>query len=99
MNSSSSISPGCVGVRFSGNRTLTVVGSDLGLLVLVVVCDLDLVGISGLPSKTHPILGIDSDTVLAASLATKLFEPIPRWYRQIMNVPYSVYLVEFSPGD
>jgi hypothetical protein len=66
-NSSSNISPGCVGGRLVGSRRATKRRDDLSRLKrpLVVVCDLNLIGISILPAKAHTILLVDANAVLA----------------------------------
>src|SRR6266571_3869732 len=59
-NSSRSISPGCVGGLFRGNRRATKPRDNtcgrVARRLLMVVRDLDVVGISSLPAKTHSIL-------------------------------------------
>jgi hypothetical protein len=68
-NSSSSISPGCVGGTCVGSGRATKEG-PLGRR-LVVVDDLDFVGISALPEKANPILFVNSNAILPGSLARR----------------------------
>ena len=71
-NSSSSISPGCVGGRLAGSRRATRSCDDLPRRgrPLVVVCDLNLVGILILPAKAHAILLVNANAVLANTIPT-----------------------------
>ena len=55
--------------------------------LLVVVRDLDFVGISRLPPKTKAILIVDSDAVLPATAAAQSFKIIPRRERQVRRDP------------
>ena len=47
---------------------------------LMVVGDLDVVGITCLPAKANAVLLVDADAVLAQPVAMQLFEMIPRGY-------------------
>ncbi len=76
---------------------VAVLGPNLASLV--VVRDLDVVGIASLPSETHPILGVDSNAVLAASSAPQPFKPIAGRDCQIPQIPDAVDLVEFPSGN
>jgi hypothetical protein len=64
----------------------------------VVIDDFDFVGISGPPSKADPILRVDSDTVLAASVRVHALEAISRGNRQFGKVSNPIYLAEFPAG-
>jgi hypothetical protein len=75
-NSSNSISPGGVGGRCVGSRMSAV--RSFSPLGLVIVCDLDFVGIARLPPKTHPVLGVDPNAVLVAPGTTESLQPIAR---------------------
>jgi len=89
-NSSRSISPGCVGGRFAGNRLE---------VRLVVIRDLDFVCITILPSKAHTILVVDSNTVLAKSVPAQPFKSIAWWNRQLSQVADTVELVKLATSD
>ena len=79
MNSSSNISPGCVGGRLRGGRPPGEFRVGLDFPRLVVICDFDFVGMSTLPSETDPVLGVDTYAILTVSLTTEAFKRIPRW--------------------
>src|SRR5208337_2989773 len=69
-NSSSNISPGCVGGRFLGSRPLAAVLPTFASLedcipALVVVADFDIVRIIVLPAETYPVLLIYPDAQLS----------------------------------
>jgi hypothetical protein len=55
------------------------------LLSLVVVHDLDLVGIPISPHKADPPLVVDSNTVLTTPVTTQRFQPIRRRYPQVIE--------------
>ena len=71
----------------------------LVLAALVVVRDLDVVGIASLPSETHPILGVDSNAVLVTSSAPQPFKPIAGRDCQIPRIPDAGDLVELPSGN
>lgn len=101
-NSSSNISPGRVGGRWRGSRRVTRArerpGESVVTGLLVIIRDLNLVDISSLPSKTDPILIIDSDTVLPAPVRAQPFEAISWWYGQLSEIFHAIHLVEFPSG-
>ena len=66
---------------------------------LVVIRDFDFVGIAGLPAKTHPILVVDANAVLPASIAGKAFEPVPRRDRELAQIAHPVELCELAAND
>ena len=72
---------------------------SFGPLGLVIICDLDFVGIARLPSKTHPVLGVDPNAVLVVRGTTESFQPIARGNGQVPQVPYAIDLVKFPSGD
>src|SRR5208282_1991534 len=53
--------------------------------LLVIVYDLNSVGISLFPLKTYPPLIVDPDAVLALSCACELLQLVPRRYSQILR--------------
>jgi hypothetical protein len=67
-NSSSNISPGCVGGRFLGKRRETP--------WLVIVCDFDFEGMAFLPLETDPELLVDPDAVLTCPIPAKALKAI-----------------------
>src|SRR5208283_1882088 len=82
-NSSSNISPGCVGGRFFGSRPLVAILPTFGCLedrtrALVVVCDFDIVCITVLPAETYPILLIYPNTQLSLSIPFQPLKSIAR---------------------
>ena len=65
---------------------------------LVVVGDFDLVGIPVLPRKTHPVLFIDPNAIVACSVAHQSFQTVARWHRQLVKISYAVELGQLSTG-
>jgi hypothetical protein len=65
----------------------------------MVVRDFDFVGITVLPAKTHAVLLIEPDTVLAGPITTEPFEPVPRRNLQLLQSPDPVQLVQLSAGN
>jgi len=53
-------------------------------LALVVVRDLDIVGIAGLPAKTDSILIVDPDAVLSRSITPKALQSISGWNCELL---------------
>lgn len=95
-NSSRSISPGCVGGRLAGSLRAT---SDCAGLPwwergLVIVRDLNFVCIIVLPAKTHAILLVDANTVLAAATPPQPFKTIAGWDREVRKIANTVELVK-----
>jgi hypothetical protein len=45
----------------------------------VIINDLDIVSVAVSPHETHPPLIIDTDAVLALTVAAKLLQPIAWW--------------------
>ena len=52
---------------------------------LVVVCDLDVVGVASLPPEADPSLVVDADAVLTLSVARELLETIARGNPHILQ--------------
>jgi hypothetical protein len=77
--------------------TLTAVAEFMQ--VLVVVSNLDVVGIMPTPHETDAILIVDPNTVLPLAIAMKLFETIPGRYPQIVELNGSVKHDKFASGD
>ena len=67
--------------------------------LLVVVRDLNLVGISRLPSEANPILIVDPYAVLPAPVAAQPFESIPPRNTELAEVSDSIDLIELPTGD
>ena len=99
-NSSRSISPGCVGGLFRGNRRATKPRDDscerVAPLLLMIVRDLDFVGISTLPAKAHSILLVDADTMLRAPAAFQSFKAVTGRDRQVPQITRAIDLIELS---
>jgi len=102
-NSSSSISPGRVGGRRRGSRRPTRARERPCETVvpglLVIIRDLNHVDISSLPSKTDPILIVDSDTMLSLSVRPQPFEPVPWWNGKLDEISHAINLIEFPSGN
>src|SRR5213593_4172427 len=99
-NSSRSISPGCVGGLFRGNRRATKprdnTSGRVARRLLMVVRDLDLVGISSLPAKTHAILLVDAYAMLRGPVTFQSFKAVTGRDRQIPQVTRAIDLIELS---
>ena len=52
----------------------------------MVVRNFDLVGMAILPTKTHPILLVDSDAVLTVSIAGEPLETIAWWHDELAEM-------------
>jgi hypothetical protein len=52
-----------------------------------------------LPDKTHSVLIVDPDAVLAPSITGQSFQPFPRREPQIVQIHGSVNLIQFAKGD
>lgn len=101
-NSSSNISPGRVGGRRRGSRRPTRARErpceSVFTGFLVIVRDLNLVGISSLPSETDPILVVNSDTVLSAPVRAQSLKAVSWWNSQFDEIPHAIDLIEFPSG-
>ena len=101
-NSSSNISPGRVGGRRRGSRRATRacerVGESAFTDLLVIIRDFNLVDISSLPSETDPILIVDSDTVLSASVRPQPFEAISWRHSELSKIFHTINLIQFPSG-
>jgi hypothetical protein len=64
----------------------------------VVVRDLNLVGISSLPSKTQAILVVNTNAVLPVPVSAQPFQAIPVWNGKLAEVSDSINLIELSPN-
>ena len=64
--------------------------------LLVIIRDLNLVDISTLPSKTDPILIVDPNTVLPASIRPQPFEAIAWWCSELDKIFYAINLIKLS---
>lgn len=64
--------------------------------LLMIVFDLDLVGISFLPSEAYSPLVVYTYAVLAFSVADKPFQLISRWNSQVIQFLGSIEQQEFS---
>jgi hypothetical protein len=66
---------------------------------LVVVRDFDFVGINPLPAETDPVLIIDADAVLTASIPFKALQSVSRWNRELAQLPDPIKLRQFATDD
>jgi len=94
MNSARSISPGWVGARSVGNRR-----EMSPFAGLVVVRDLDFIGISVLPTETDAILLVDPNAVLAPTTSAQWLESISWWNRKMSKIPDPVDLIQLSSSN
>jgi hypothetical protein len=90
-NSSSNISPGCVGGRSFDKRRFTS--------WLVVIDNFDLVGISILPFETDPELLVYPEAVLTFSVTAKTFQTITRWDGKRADFSDTMDLVQLTLGN
>ena len=67
------------------------------LVGLMVVGNLDFIGIFILPAETYSILLVDSDAVLGTSIGFQPFKPVTRRHRQVEQIPHTINLVQFPP--
>ena len=63
----------------------------------MVVHDLYVVGVAVLPSEAYPPLVINSDTVLAQSVALQCFQLIPWRQHEILKCPCTMEVEELAP--
>jgi len=65
----------------------------------VVVCDLDVIGISILPNEADAILVVDPNAVLPPTIAAEPLKPIARRNGKLPKPTNPVQLIEPSPRD
>jgi hypothetical protein len=85
-------------VRRSPYRNLDRTVTTFLVNTLVVVHDLDVVGISVTPHETKTPLVVDPDTVLPFPIAAQRFQTVPRRCCQIAQLGRAVQLAELSAG-
>jgi hypothetical protein len=68
-------------------------------MFLVVVYDLNLVGISIPPNEAETPLLVDSHAVFSLSVPVQCFQAIPRWRCKISQFGGTIQLPEFSACD
>ncbi len=102
-NSSSSISPGCVGARFLGSLVFIVLPAGIRNaerpLDLVVVDNFDLICSPILPTEADTIPLVDSDTHLTFPVVLQLLQHVSGWNGKISQVSRPVDLVKLSLSD
>jgi hypothetical protein len=64
----------------------------------MVVRDLNLVGISSLPSKTQAILVVNPNAVLPVPVSAQPFQAISVWNGKLAEVSDLINLIELSPS-
>lgn len=65
----------------------------------MVICNLDIMGISGLPFEADSPLIIDADTVLTGPIPSQLFQMIARWDEQVLQRSGIVQHSQFAHGS
>ena len=65
----------------------------------MIVRDFNFVGIVSLSSETNPILIVDSNTVLPASVSTQPFEAISPWNSKFADVSDLIALIKLPQGN
>src|ERR1700690_3473770 len=68
------------------------------LSLLMIVCDLNVVSAVLAPHETNPVLVVDSDAVLSATVSPQLLQAISRRNHQVVEFECSVKHGEFSLG-
>jgi hypothetical protein len=66
---------------------------------LVVIRDFDFIGINPLPAETNPILIIDADTMLTASISLKAFQSVSWWNCELAQLPNPIELCQLATDD
>src|SRR5229473_2269883 len=92
-NSSSSISPGCVGAPSVGTRTIALLPSSARSMV---IRDLDPTRSLCRPAKTDPVLIVDPDAMLPRAVLAECFQVIARGYPKRPERNGGVQLVELA---
>ena len=62
----------------------------------MVVRNFDLVGMAILPTKTHPILLVDSEAVLTVSIAGEPLETIAWWHDELAEMSHAIELSDLA---
>jgi hypothetical protein len=65
----------------------------------VVVRDFDIVCIAVFPRKTDSVLIVNPDGVLPAPVTVETFQVVPGRHSQILEITYSVQLVQLPTGN
>jgi hypothetical protein len=65
----------------------------------MIVRDFDFVGVALVPTETDAPLIVDADAVLSSTIAGKSFQPIRRWYAQIVQPFSDIELNQFAPSQ
>lgn len=65
----------------------------------MIVHNLNIEGITPLPAKTYTPLPINPDTVLPLPITMQLFQPIPRWYAQCVNIASCIEHIQFTQSN
>jgi len=65
----------------------------------VIVRDLNFGGMSVLPVKTHAILCVDANTVLAGAISAQSLKPITRRNGKLREVTDPIELVKLATSD
>ena len=60
----------------------------------MVVRDLDVVGMVGLPSETDAVLVVDTDAILTCSLSSQPLEAVSWWHSEVEEADDAIQLIE-----
>ena len=94
--SSRSASPGCVGGRSVGMRTINSSKESVARRSSVIIYNLYGSRPALGPDETDPVLVVDANAVLPASVPTQCFEPTATRLPQVRNRAGRVQVVEFA---
>ena len=64
--------------------------------LLVIVDNLDIVGVASDPPEAHPPLIVDPDAVLPRSIPTQLLQPIPGRHPEVLEAGRGIQLPQFA---
>ena len=65
----------------------------------MVICNLDIISVSGLPFEADSPLIIDADTVLTGPIPSQLFQMIATWDAQVLQHSGIVQHSQFAHGS
>ena len=65
----------------------------------MIICNLDIISVSGLPFEAYSPLIIDADTVLTGPIPSQLFQMISRWDAQVLQRSGIVQHSQFAHGS
>jgi hypothetical protein len=68
-------------------------------LLLVIVHDLNVVGVAVPPAEANAPLIVDANAMVASAIAFELFEPIVRWHAEILELLGGVDEAQLAEHD